>query len=81
MHNFAREIGHVILVNSGVKLAVEGSEAMGQLRDLADMGVEILSCGTCLKHFGLQDRLRAGSISNIAAIFEVVKDAGRLISP
>ena len=35
----------VIFYNSGVKLAVEGSEVLEDLKTLADAGVEIVACG------------------------------------
>lgn len=79
--NFAKEISHIILVNGGVKLATEGHEASEQLIDLANLGVEVLSCGTCLNYFHLKEKLQAGSVSNMVAIFEVLKEAGKLISP
>jgi selenium metabolism protein YedF len=81
LSHFAREISHLIFVNSGVKLAVEGSPALDHLRDLADMGVEILSCGACLDHFGLKEKLAAGVVSNMYAILEVKLRAGRILSP
>ena len=47
----------VLLYNSGVKLAVEGADTLGDLRKLAERGVEILSCGTCLNFFNLTEQL------------------------
>ncbi|HOX28642.1 MAG TPA: sulfurtransferase-like selenium metabolism protein YedF [bacterium] len=54
----------LILMNDGVKLACEGSEVIGAMNDISARGVELLVCGTCLKHFGLMDSLRAGRVSN-----------------
>lgn len=81
LSHFAKEISHLILVNAGVKLAVEGSAALDHIRDLADMGVEILSCGTCLDHFGIKEKLGAGVVSNMYTILEVKSKAGRILSP
>ena len=58
----------VILMNSGVKLAVEGSESLGHLRKLEDRGVEVLACGTCLEFFGLTQALAVGGITNMYEI-------------
>ena len=44
----------VILINSGVKLACEGSEVIEDLQELAAKGAEILYCGTCLDYFGIK---------------------------
>jgi selenium metabolism protein YedF len=77
---FAQEISHVIFINSGVKLAVEGSPVLEQIQALERMGAQVLCCGTCLNHFRLADRLRVGSISNMLAILEVISRAGRVMS-
>ena len=58
----------VILMNSGVKLAVEGSESLGHLRKLEERGVEVLACGTCLEFYGLTKELAAGGITNMYEI-------------
>ena len=41
------------MYNGGVKLACTGSSSLDDLRALAEAGVEIMSCGTCLNHYGL----------------------------
>ncbi len=79
--HFGRDISHVLLINSGVKLACEGSEALYVLMELAGMDVKIMACGTCLKHFGLTDRIRAGSVSNMFAIQEALLGAEKVLSP
>jgi selenium metabolism protein YedF len=58
----------VILMNSGVKLAVQGSESLGHLRKLEERGVEVLACGTCLEFFGLTKALAVGGITNMYEI-------------
>jgi selenium metabolism protein YedF len=63
----------VILMNGGVKLAVEGAETLASLTALGHQGVEILACGTCLEFFGLKDRLAVGRISNMYEITELLQ--------
>ena len=58
----------IILMNGGVRLAIEGSESLGNLRRLADRGVEILACGACLEFFQLQGALAVGRVSNMYEI-------------
>jgi selenium metabolism protein YedF len=41
----------VIFFNSGVKLVVEGSPVVEDLRSLVEAGVQILACGTCLGYY------------------------------
>ncbi len=81
LSHFADSLSHVIFVNGGAKLAVDGSPVLEQLHHLEGMGVRVLVCGTCLNHFGLKERLAVGSVSNMYAIIEVLAAAGRVIRP
>lgn len=73
--------GSLILMNFGVKLAVEGSEMLETLRTLEGRGWEILVCGTCLDYFDLKEKVRAGSVSNMFEIVERLFGARSVISP
>ncbi len=79
--NFATDISHVILVNSGVKLACKGSASLEQLENLAGTGIRILSCGTCLNYFKLKDNLAVGVVSNMVEILETMKGSGKVLNP
>jgi selenium metabolism protein YedF len=81
LSQFRGEVSHAIFVNAGARLAVEGSPVLEQLRQLEEVGVEVLVCGTCLNHFGIADRLAVGSVSNMYAIIETLAGAGRIIRP
>lgn len=63
-----RPAQRVILMNSGVKLAVAGSESLGHLKKLEERGVEVLACGTCLEFYGLTEALAVGGITNMYEI-------------
>ena len=69
----------MILVNSGVKLACEGSPALEDLQTVASQGVEILACGTCLNYFELKEKLRAGRVSNMYEILDALTRAGKTV--
>ena len=73
--------GRLILMNYGVKLAVEGSELVETLQDLERRGWEVLVCGTCLDYLGLRENLRAGSVSNMFEIVERLFIAESVIRP
>ncbi len=81
LSHFANDISHIIFVNAGVKLAVEDSPLLDYIRELEKMGAEVLSCGTCLKHFGLMEKLAVGSVSNMYTILEVQTKASTILSP
>ena len=71
----------VLLYNSGVKLSSEGSDSIGDLKVLEDHGVEILSCGTCLNFYNLQDKLQVGKVTNMYSIVEELSGATNIIRP
>ena len=71
----------LILINSGVKLASEGSEVLQTLKGLCDKGVEILACGTCLDFYGLKEKLKVGKVSNMYEIAQSLMETDRLVKP
>ncbi len=70
----------VIFLNTGVKLTIEGSPVLHHVRELAEQGVEILSCGTCLDFYGVKEQLAVGRISNMYEINEQLQAATKVIS-
>lgn len=70
----------VVFMNSGVKLAVEGSEVLDKIKKLEELGMEILVCGTCLDFFNLKERVAVGRVSNMFSILEMFLKAGNVIS-
>ena len=71
----------IICYNAGVKLAVKDSAVLDDLQQLAQAGVDILVCGTCVNYFGLGDQVAAGHISNMYDIAETMAGAARLVRP
>ena len=70
----------MVFYNSGVKLAAEGSPVLEDLRALAETGVRLLICGTCLGHYELKDKVAVGEISNMYSIAETLLGAGKVVS-
>ena len=64
----------LIFYNGGVHLTCEGSEVLEDLKKLADEGVEIISCGTCLDYFEIKDKLQVGEVSNMYTIYEKLRN-------
>ena len=69
----------IIFMNNGVKLAVSESLVLDDLQALANDGVEILVCGTCLNYFDLSDKIAIGEISNAYTIAETMLQAGKTV--
>ena len=62
-------------MNEGVKLVLEDSSACGYIQELEKAGKKFLVCGTCTTHFGITDKVAAGTISNMFEIMEMVTGA------
>jgi selenium metabolism protein YedF len=56
----------VMLMNEGVRLACVGSDSLDDLSLLAEKGVAIRACGTCLDYLGLKEQLTVGEIGAMA---------------
>jgi len=69
----------IIFMNAGVKLAVEGSRALEDLRALASRGIDILVCGTCLSYFDLMEKLAVGRVSNMYDIAAALLGAEKIV--
>lgn len=71
----------VIFINSGVKIPTSDKlDVINSLNILEERGVEVLVCGTCLNYYGLIDKVKAGTISNMYEILEKMKSAKKVIS-
>jgi selenium metabolism protein YedF len=70
----------VAFYNSGVKLLMVGSPVLDALDGLAHAGVELIACGTCVKYFGLEDRLGTGRISDMQEIVGKLMASDKVIT-
>ncbi len=70
----------IIFLNSGVKLVVDGSEILEDIKNLEKKGKKIFACGTCLDFFNIKDKLMAGSVSNMYEIKELMLSASSTIN-
>ena len=70
----------LVLYNSGVKLAARGSPVLESLQSLENLGVELISCGTCVNFYGLVDLIQAGRVSNMQEIVKVLTEAENIIT-
>jgi len=69
----------VVLMNAGVRLAIEGARTVDDLRTLSERGVDVMACGTCLGYFDVTERLAAGRITNMYDIAQVLLEAGKVV--
>ena len=71
----------ILLYNGGAKISCEESPSLEDLRSLEAQGVEILTCGTCLNHYGLTDKLKVGDVTNMYVIAEKMTQADLIVKP
>lgn len=75
-----RELPHTIFfLNAGVKLTTINEEFVPIIKDIETMGVEIFSCGTCLKHYNLESELKVGFRGTTNHIIEGLKDSKKSV--
>lgn len=71
----------MIFYNAGVKLTVEGSDLLDDLKQLERKGVKMLICGTCVNYYNLTGQITVGAVSNMYDIADMLSTAGRIVNP
>ena len=74
------DLWRLVFVNNGVKLTIDGSEVLEDLKAYEKAGLKILVCGTCLNHFKLLDRKQVGETTNMLDIVTAAQLADKIIS-
>lgn len=68
------------LYTDGVKLATTGSPVIEELRAAEAKGANIVICGTCLKHYDLQEQVEVGIVGGMTDIIEAQFKAAKVIT-
>ena len=71
----------ILFYNGGARLTCEDAPTLEDLKLLEAQGVEILTCGTCLNHYGLSEKLKVGSVTNMYVIAEKMTQADLIVKP
>ena len=74
------ELWRLVLVNNAVKLTIDTSEVLEDLRDYEMGGLKILVCGTCLNHFDLLEKKQVGETTNMLDIVTAMQLADQVIN-
>ncbi len=69
----------IFFLNAGVRLTTVHDEVEVLLKDIEGMGTQIYSCGTCLKHYDLESRLKVGSRGTTNHIVEGMQDFDKVV--
>jgi len=70
----------ICFYTDGVKLVVEGSPVIAELKTLEAQGVRLIVCQTCLNFFNLIDKVRVGIVGGMGDIIEAQWRASKVIS-
>lgn len=70
----------IMLVNSGVRLAIQQSRVLEQLNRLVERGTVVISCGTCLDYYKIKDQLALGRVTNMLEILDNLTGEGKVIT-
>ena len=87
MTNFLRTLGELggelwqlVFVNNGVKLTIDGSQVLEDLKVYENEGIKILVCGTCLDHFSILEKKKVGETTNMLDIVTAMQLADKVIN-
>jgi selenium metabolism protein YedF len=70
----------IVFYNSGVRLLSAGSAVLDALDGLARGGVDLIACGTCVRFYGLEERMAAGRVSDMQEIVSRLMESDRVIT-
>jgi len=80
LNEMGDELWRLVIVNNGVKLAIDSSEVLEDLKNYEKEGLKVLVCGTCLDHFSLLERKQVGETTNMLDIVTAMQLADKVIS-
>lgn len=70
----------ICFYGEGVKLVVDGTPVLEELKALADKGVSLVACGTCLNHYELEDRVVVGEVGSMKDIIAAQWECEKVVS-
>lgn len=68
----------VVFFNDGVKLVAADSPVRAELQLLEERGVDIVPCGTCLQHYGVEPAV--GAVSDMDTIVRELSRAAKVVT-
>lgn len=73
-----RELSAIVFYNRGVLLLSVGSPVLVELHQLHEAGVDLLPCGTCVAHYGVE--LALAEVSDMDSILRELEAAQKVIT-
>ncbi len=69
----------IFFLNAGVRLTTTEDSIVPEIQKLADRGVQIFSCGTCLKFYELEKGLKVGKTGSIDQVVDALTGSCRVV--
>jgi intracellular sulfur oxidation DsrE/DsrF family protein len=70
----------VCFYTEGVKLVIDDSPVLGQLKTLEAKSVRLIVCSTCLDYFNVANRVQIGIVGGMSDIIEAQMRAEKVIT-
>jgi sulfur relay (sulfurtransferase) complex TusBCD TusD component (DsrE family) len=80
LRTFPRIPSQICFYTDGVKLCVNDSPVLDELRVLSQKGVELVLCSTCLDTFGLSDQVAIGVVGGMGDIVTAMMNADNAVT-
>ncbi|MCA8951526.1 MAG: DsrE family protein [Planctomycetes bacterium] len=68
----------IVFYNAGVRLVAADSPVRAELQALEERGIDLVPCGTCLQHFGIEPAV--GKVSDMDTILTELGRAAKVIT-
>ena len=73
-----RDLEAILFVNGGVTLTAADSPVLVELKLLEENGVDVVPCGTCLAHYGVEPAV--GEVGSMDAVIAAMDRAAKVIT-
>lgn len=70
----------LVFVNGGVRLTCRSSPVLAEIQEYEAAGTTVLSCGTCMEHFGITAEKAVGGLTNMLDIVMATQNADKVVT-
>jgi len=69
----------VIFVNNSVKMLTLNEETIPLVKEIEELGIEVLACGACLEYFDIVDKLAVGKVTDSLTVGNKLFNADKIV--
>ena len=71
---------YICFYAEGVKLVIEGSPILEELKILEEKGIKLIICKTCLVYYNIVEEVKVGAIGSMLDIINIQKNSTKVIT-